>query len=103
VVTSKKHPCSDGVDFIKARSQAQAFPADWEIVVLCNRSEYETAEKDWRIRGNLGAFTVLTAKRTYLLFANTKLSRVKDFDFLLGHELEHIRCMCDLGEGKGQK
>ena len=76
---------------------------DWSIVVVCSRSEYERYEKLWQVRTNMGAFTVLNAKRTFILF-DLNSAGVKRQDltlFLLAHELRHVRCMCDLGEGKG--
>ncbi len=99
----KKHPCPEGVEFVTARSEG--YSDDWSIVVVCDRSQFESYEKSWEIRINMGAFTVLNAKRTILPF-DLHSAGVKRQDltlFLIAHELRHIRCMCDLGEGKGRQ
>jgi hypothetical protein len=98
VVSPKTHPCEEGVFFVRAH--AQGFPADWVIVVFCDSASYKSAEKDWKIGKNLGAFSIITAKRTYLLYEpHSKVDeRFKLVIWLLDHELKHIQCKCDLGE-----
>ncbi len=103
VIDIKKHPCPAGIEFVAAH--AQTYPDDWTIVVVCDRSQFESYEKSWEIRTNLGAFTVLNAKRTILFFdlSATGVKRQDSTLFLIAHELRHIRCMCDLGEGRGRQ
>lgn len=99
VVTTVAHPCFAGVEFVRARSQE--FPSDWEIAVFCRPEDYEKAEKIWGIPANIGSFTILSAKTTYILFTLRDVDHpLKSTKSLLDHELKHIRCKCDLGEGK---
>lgn len=93
-------PCSAGVEFV--RTHSADFPDDWTITVFCNSAEYQQTEKLWRTHSqeNGGGFTSLEARRTYVLFdlsSGSKLS--KRTAAILEHELKHIRCWCDLGEG----
>lgn len=104
MVDIKKHPCPAGIDFVAAH--AQDYPDDWSIVVVCDRSQLELYEKLWRVSNtNLGAFTDLKAKRTIILFdlQTAAVTRQELVLRLIAHELRHVRCMCDLGEGNGRR
>lgn len=100
VISPPDHPCPAGVEFVAAH--ADGYPDHWLVAVLCDRSVYEQSEKLWKAAPNVGAFTVLSARRTYILFEmNSSPGKLQEQTLLLlAHELRHIHCMCDLGEEK---
>lgn len=93
-----QHPCPMGVNLVSGH--AAYFPSHWQILVICDQALYTKTEKDWKAPQNLGAFTVLEARRTYVYVDLRKQGAdlADSVKQTVSHELKHVLCQCTLGE-----
>jgi hypothetical protein len=82
-------------DAIRAFSE-QAKAPDFELYIICNQADWESVMVKNGLRPSETALTDWQANRIWLgpkAFADPLHLRE-----VIAHELEHLRCHCDLGE-----